>query len=925
MNTKSTFFCIATAAVFLNASYAQDYDKTIDGSAGPVDAHSAADLTGPSGLLSKLDLGSTDAANPAIINILDNITFAATEGTADQRLANNWYYSRHAEIRVADGKTLTFTANSLLHPDPDHGSWISGSALSWCGDLTLSMNTTLYIGAMSGGENSGRIVFSNNINSASNGGAICGRNSSLVISNADFISNSCTREDAYGVGGAIFSDSKLEIRNSSFENNTSAFREGGAIFANRSTVIKDSQFKNNNANMGGGAISSNYGLFIENSNFYGNSGSISGGAIINISGMKVVGSSFENNTGVQGGAILFLGASSNYAEATRQLEINESSFRNNAGNLGGAIFSQGTTIIENSTFENNSTVIKNEGVRGEVFGGGAICLGPQVSSGIDTARTIHIENSIFTGNTAIILDNSDNTATNCYGYGGAIYAAGYSSVISIKNSIFENNKSSGHGGAIFTEGQLFLENTDFIGNKDLSTTSAYGDSSAICAYGGIKISGGKFENNGGSEAGGAIKWLDYSLGGDSTRLLDINGTKFINNRSGTIASAGAITSNGNVKIVNAEFVGNETNGAGGAIDSNASIVTKNDPEDYSHFFYIENSVFRENKTVKGEFPGYQGGAISYQSSYKTQLNGIIKDTVFLDNSTVSVGGAVYVHGIGTLNFEVSSGKNIVSKGNTAISGGFLHMGIPQSKRPEDWENNRTESPEVIFEIGSNATYTIGSATDRGKDDIAGTGILRKTGKGVLILNANNEKLYTQTIVDEGRLVIDGILGAKGTRTDGDIVSKHSLTVNDGGVLGGSGKISGETTVNAGGVIAPGNSPGTITFDKLILNDGAILDIEKGDLIVADELDLSNIVNGVELNFTGFSQGDTVRFLEIRDIIGIDLETENLNDYFIANGFDFYFDADTNSIIANYVVPEPATAAAILGVFALAFAAYKRRK
>ena len=44
-----------------------------------------------------------------------------------------------------------------------------------------------------------------------------------------------------------------------------------------------------------------------------------------------------------------------------------------------------------------------------------------------------------------------------------------------------------------------------------------------------------------------------------------------------------------------------------------------------------------------------------------------------------------------------------------------------------------------------------------------------------------------------------------------------------------------------------------------------------------------------------------------------------------NGFDFYFDADTNSIIANYVVPEPATAAAILGVFALAFAAYKRRK
>ena len=793
MNTKSTFFCIATAAVFLNASYAQDYDKTIDGSAGPVDAHSAADLTGPSGLLSKLDLGSTDAANPAIINILDDITFAATEGTADQRLAtpfaidpDSWNHStineyRYAKIDVAKGKTLTISGNAAAADDSSDA--YAGGAVRWgAGNLEIG----------SSGDNAGRIAFRNN--SAKCGGAVyAGGNTELTIQNTDFEYNKTIAENNEANGGAIASLGNLHIYNSNFTNNSSDANEESTFAAN-----------------------------------------------------------------LKGGAVYLKSA------------------------------------IYNAT------------------------------------KTVFIENSAFSGNTAFNPKDNDDGIIDCFGYGGAVYVESKSSQTIIKNSTFTNNKTTGAGGAIYTEGQLVLENTDFTGNRDVSQEMNGGNGGAIFADGSIKITGGKFEDNF-AHSGGAIAWSDFSGGEGNLRILNIEGTKFVNNRSNS--TGGAIISHGNVKIVNAEFVGNESNGSGGAMFSNTSRITENDPEGYTHSFYIENSVFRENRTVKNEtYFATNGGAISYQAAYQTQLNGIIKDTAFLDNSAVYDGGAVYAHGDGKLKFEVSSGKNLVSKGNAARSGGFLDMGStliipdgPQSEWPEDWENNRTESPEVIFEIGSNATYTIGSAADRIKDDIAGTGILRKTGKGVLILNANNERLYTQTIVDEGRLVVNGILGGSGGIIIGDVISKHSLTVNNGGTLGGSGRISSETTINVGGVIAPGNSSGTITFDKLILNDGAILDIEKGDLIVADELDLSNIVNGVELNFTGFSQGDTVRFLEIRDIIGIDLETENLNDYFIANGFDFYFDADTNSIIANYVVPEPATAAAILGVFALAFAAYKRRK
>lgn len=793
MKTNSIFFCAATAAVLFNTSFAQDYDKTIDASAGPVDVHSAADLTGPSGLLSKLDLGSTDAANPAIVNILEGITFAATEGTADQRLAtpftidpDSWNHStineyRYAKIGVAKGKTLTISGNAAAADDsPDA---YAGGAVRWgAGNLEIG----------SSGDNAGRVAFKNN--SAKCGGAVyAGENTELTIRNTDFEYNKAIAENNEANGGAIASLGNIHIYNSNFTNNSSDANEESAYAAN-----------------------------------------------------------------LKGGAVYLKSA------------------------------------IYNAT------------------------------------KTVLIENSAFSGNTAFKPKDNDDGIIDCFGYGGAVYVESKSSQTIIKNSTFTNNKTTGAGGAIYTEGQLVLENTDFIGNGEIPQKYMAGSGGAISADGSIKIRGGKFEDNS-AGSGGAIDWSDFSGSEGNLRILDIEGTKFVNNRSNSVG--GAIISHGNVKIVNAEFTGNESNTSGGAMFSNTSRLTENDPEGYAHSFYIENSVFRENKSIKGEYAsGGNGGAISYQSEYETQMNGIIKDTVFIDNIAAFGGGAIYAGGDGKLKFEISEGKNFISSGNTASQGGFLYMlsrpihpnGLPD-EWPEGWENNRTGSPEVIFEIGQNATYTIGSAADRGKDDIAGTGILRKTGKGVLILNANNERLYTQTIVDEGRLVIDGVLGAKGTRTDGDIVSKHSLTVNNGGILGGSGKIFGETTVNAGGVIAPGSSPGTITFDKLILNDGAILDIEKGDLIVADELDLSNIVNGVKLNFTGFSQGDTVRFLEIRDIIGMDLETGNLNDYFIANGFDFYFDADTNSIIANYVVPEPATAAAILGAFALAFAAYRRTK
>ena len=258
--------------------------------------------------------------------------------------------------------------------------------------------------------------------------------------------------------------------------------------------------------------------------------------------------------------------------------LSEAVFANNRADSG--IFSTSSKAPSSLTL-NPGVVFENNTVR---FDGGAVA----------NYNTLNANGVTFRKNTAQTDFENDTTPM-----GGGALALGSESKTMIQNSIFSQNESKYHGGAIAMRGP-----------ND-------GDNSAAD----LDIIDSEFRGNIAAQNGGAI----YSTFYDSENVKDsvyIEDNEFVANTAvngGAIYNEGLADRSDNVaamKVIDSEFVGNIVTNYGGAIYNGSKLV-------------LEDSDFSKNDA-------YVGGAMFLAKGSDTT----IKNSKF-DSNTADFGGAVY--------------------------------------------------------------------------------------------------------------------------------------------------------------------------------------------------------------------------------------------------------------------------------------------
>jgi len=287
------------------------------------------------------------------------------------------------------------------------------------------------------------------VNSVSEtGGAAINSSGDVRVENSSLTGNLATTPSGGSPtdGGAIKSEGTVTIIGSNVSNN-SATGSGGAISAQiveittDSSIYTNSQLNDNSSGGDGGAISAAVVSASQGTTFLTNSAGGSGGAIA-AAVVTVEYTAFLANTAGE-----LAGGGNGGAISAESVTVNSSAFRNNEayqgdafeGN-GGAIAAQETVTVNTSIFDDNYS----DSAGGAIYSQGDVVItsnfdksNQAVTPGIDEV----IKRTSFIDNASDVL-------------GGAIAAIGTGSRVQIENSVFESNRATRAGGAIYFEGNL---------------------------------------------------------------------------------------------------------------------------------------------------------------------------------------------------------------------------------------------------------------------------------------------------------------------------------------------------------------------------------------------------------------------------------------------------------------------------------------
>lgn len=243
-------------------------------------------------------------------------------------------------------------------------------------------------------------------------------------------------------------------------------------------------------------------------------------------------------------------------------------------------------------------------------------------------------------------------------------------------------------------------------------------------------------------------------------------------------------------------------------------------------------------------------------TYNGAITGAVGTMLLVSNSSsgtsnFSIGGNL-TNFAGTLDLAASTGNIRIGAGGSSLANfdagdatgtirtsndGTTNFGSltgGPSTRLQGSTNGTVASTYVIGANGNSTTFA-GSITN-GTNATPGIVNITKTGAGTLTFSGAN--VYTGTTT-----INAGVL-----RVNGSHVGGGNYAINAGGTLGGNGSISSAVTVNDGGAIAPGNSPGVLSVGSLTLATGADLVVELNGTSSYDQLNVtgSTSIAGADL-------------------------------------------------------------------------------
>lgn len=403
----------------------------------------------------------------------------------------------------------------------------------------------------------------------------------------------------------------------------------------------------------------------------------------------------------------------------------------------GALYNQmGSIDITNSFFTNNSA---NSGSINFGIGGAIYNL---------SGGTINVDSTLFEG----------NYSGGASAYGGAIANGYLSSAIStayINNSIFKNNYGVadpfGQGGAIYNNGNIEINNTQFIENHLQGSSGSLLLGGALYNSDNMTVNSSSFDGNYFNEA------AQMSVSGSAianTGTLNIANSVFTNNKSvigdGSVISGGTIYNANSATIEGSVFSNNESNGGSQGTNIYGGVI--NNYTD-SSTLVIKNSTFNSNVSVAGEGDRAWGGVIYNDGDATIENSTIENNSISGGNNTTVQGGAIYNTANGTVNIIGSNIENnkTVSTSENALGGGIYNLGTIIIEN-SNLENNYGANGKLNDIYNDNGIITVqGDGTTNILSGIAGSGTVNKNGSGVFNLGGINENYTGNFNFEEGTI------------------------------------------------------------------------------------------------------------------------------------------------------------------------------